>query len=98
MNEGRQLSLDSTRRKWCRIHCPHCNESLDKSCYYHHHEAYYDAEKDQWRTEPCDDAMDSESCGSDHDISEYEISTDFSETVMTDSQANAGVYLIEFLR
>ena len=47
--------------------------------------------------EPCDDAVDSESCGSDHDISEYESSTDFSETVVTDGQANAGVYLIEFL-
>jgi len=51
-NEWRQLSLNSTRRKWRRIHYPHCNESLGKSCYYCHREAYYDAEKDQWRTEP----------------------------------------------
>ena len=41
------------------------NKSFSKSFYYRRCEVYYDAKKEHWIMEPCDDATYSESCGCD---------------------------------
>ena len=94
MSEGEQdshLSPDRSRHTCRRIYCPHCSEYLSKSGYYRHRETYYNAQEHRWRTEPCNDSTDSESC--DSDMSVPENSLDVSE-METQAQAYAGVHLI----
>lgn len=39
------------KRKYSKIHCPHCNKEVSKSSWYNHYNQYYDKSSCTWHTE-----------------------------------------------
>jgi hypothetical protein len=39
------------KRKYSKLHCPHCNKEVSKSSWYNHYDQYYDKSTCTWHTE-----------------------------------------------
>ena len=74
------------RRKYSKLHCPHCNKEVSKSSWYNHYDQYYDKSSCTWQTEGeefsksssnFDFGSSSEESGGNNDLSYGPVGEDF---------------------